>query len=36
MLSSRASSLSNFFHVSKPTPLLMEWNSMCAVLRDFS
>src|SRR5262249_56934063 len=36
MLSSRARSLSNFFHVSKPTPLLMVWKSMWAVRRVVS
>src|SRR6202023_3661341 len=36
MLSSRARSLSNFFHVSNPTPLLIEWKSMRAVLRVVS
>src|SRR4026209_764146 len=36
MLSSRARSRSNFFHVSNPTPLLIEWKSMRAVLRVVS
>src|ERR1700687_2064559 len=36
MLSARARSLSNFFHVSNPTPLLIEWKSMRAVLRVVS
>src|SRR5260370_32360644 len=36
MLSSRARSLSNFFQVSKPTPVLSEWKSRGAVLRVVS
>src|SRR4030095_5110547 len=36
MLSSRARSRSHFFHVSKPTPLLIEWKSIRAVLRVVS
>jgi hypothetical protein len=31
MLSWRARSLSNFFHVSKPVPPLSVWNSRSAV-----
>src|SRR5205809_2788436 len=36
MESSRARSLSNFFHVSKPVPPLSVWNSIWAVFRVFS
>src|ERR1700730_17465829 len=36
MESSRARSLSNFFHVSKPVPPLRVWKSIWAVFRVFS
>src|SRR6266571_5093410 len=36
MESSRARSLSNFFHVSKPVPALSVWKSIWAVFRVFS
>src|SRR2546426_206834 len=36
MESSRARSLSNFFHVSKPVPPLSVWKSIWAVFRVFS